>query len=96
MKALFICTGNIFRSMTAEYAFRVSLSSDDGSTARSAGLINAPHPVMGYVRDFLDRKGADISKHKPQVLSVELLRDADLAVAMGTEHREKVAQLNQR
>ncbi|MFP6744450.1 MAG: hypothetical protein VCB77_04585 [Alphaproteobacteria bacterium] len=66
---LFVCTGNIFRSMTAEYALRASLGADTGYRVRSAGLIEAPHEIETFVTDYLTAKGLDVSRHQPTNLT---------------------------
>ncbi len=85
---LFICSGNIFRSMTADYSLKARLGAGDEIIIRSAGLRPAPHGVMDFVRDHLKRKGIDISEHQPTQLTRAMLEDTALPVAMGLEHRE--------
>lgn len=89
---LFICTGNIFRSMTAEYALKAALGFDANHTVHSAGLMDAPHEIVSFVADYLRGRGLDVSRHQPKKLTPEMLEDADLAVAMGTEHRHRINQ----
>jgi len=89
---LFICTGNIFRSMTAEHALRAALGSDTGCRVRSAGLIDAPHQIVSFVKDYLATKGLDVSHHQPTKLARAILDEAGLAVAMGTGHRRQLAE----
>ena len=90
---LFICTGNIFRSMTAEYALKATLSFDSIYTVHSAGVKDAPHEIIHFVEDYLKGRGLDISRHQPKKLAREMLDEADLAVAMGTEHRHQIIQI---
>ena len=90
---LFVCTGNIFRSMTAEYALRSALGYNQAFTVRSAGLKCPPHGVLSYVKDHLANRQLDVSNHRSTVLTNETLTKADVPVAMGTEHREQVAQI---
>lgn len=87
---LFICSGNIFRSMTAEFSLRAQAASLDGITVRSAGLRPPPHGIMDFVRDHLRDKGIDISAHQPTQLTPTLLEEAALPVAMGLEHQEAI------
>ena len=89
---LFICTGNIFRSMTAEYALKACLGTDTGFRVRSAGLIDAPHEIVSFVEDHLTTKGLDISQHRPTKLTRAILDEASLAVAMGFEHRQQLIE----
>ncbi len=93
LNVLFICTGNIFRSMTAEYALRAAFEANAHHTVSSAGLIDAPHEVLPFVREHLTRKAVDISRHRPRRLTQEMLDEADLAVAMGDDHRDHVVRV---
>ncbi len=90
LNILFICTGNIFRSMTAEYALKAALSFDAIHTVHSAGMTDAPHEIVSFVADYLKGRGLDISPHQPKKLTREMLDEADLAIAMGTEHRHQI------
>lgn len=87
---LFICSGNIFRSMSAEYALRAHLGSDGKLRVCSAGLYQAPHGIVDFVRDHLRDKAIDISPHKPTQLTASMLKAAALPVAMGFEHRSAI------
>lgn len=89
---LFICTGNIFRSMTAEVALKSALGPDAAYAVRSAGLIEAPHDVVFFVRDYVAERALDISRHLPTRLTEAMLDQADLAVAMGIEHRDRISK----
>lgn len=89
---LFVCTGNIFRSMTAEYALRTALDSCAQFHVHSAGLIDAPHEVVPFVKEYLLGRGIDISGHEAKRLSREMLDGADLAVAMDIEHRRQIEE----
>ncbi|TMH71623.1 MAG: low molecular weight phosphotyrosine protein phosphatase, partial [Betaproteobacteria bacterium] len=40
---LFVCTGNIFRSLTAEYALRRELGAQSAVAVASAGIHDYPH-----------------------------------------------------
>lgn len=85
---LFICTGNVFRSLVAEYALKALLGAESGYTVGSAGIDAIPQPVHPLVRDRLLEKGADPSPHVPRELTRELLHGSDVPVAMGLDHRE--------
>ncbi len=85
---LFVCTGNVFRSLVAEYALKARLGLDSGYIVGSAGTEAPPQPVHPLVMDCLLEKGADPSPHVPRKLTQELLNGADIPVAMGLDHRE--------
>lgn len=90
---VFVCTGNIFRSLTAEYALRRELGR--GIAVSSAGTDDYPHVVRPNVRDYLLEKGLDVRAHKRRTVTREILGGAELVVAMSTDHqgylREKFA-----
>jgi len=92
---LFVCTGNIFRSLTAEYALRRELGPQSALAVASAGTDDYPHVVRPSVRDYLREKGLDVSMHRRRTVSTEILTGAWLVVAMSTDHqrflREKFA-----
>lgn len=91
MNVLFVCTGNLCRSPVAE-ALLKKLASREGRgdiKARSAGthaMIGNPSPpealqVAGSV-------GLDLTMHRAQPVSSELVGWADRIVVMSPEHRE--------
>jgi len=90
---VFVCTGNIFRSLTAEYALRRELG--PGIAVSSAGTDDYPHLVRPNVREYLLTKGLDVRAHKRRTVTREILGGAELVVAMSTDHqrylREKFA-----
>jgi len=87
---LFVCTGNIFRSMTAEYSLKKILSPNQNIHVHSAGLIDAPHEIVPFVREYLWNKEIDISKHSPRQITEKMLLESNLVVAMDIEHREQL------
>jgi protein-tyrosine phosphatase len=84
---LFVCTGNIFRSLTAEYALRRALGADSRIVAASAGTDDYPHVVRPNVRDYLLSKGLDVRVHRRRTLTQEILKQAKSVVAMSTDHQ---------
>ncbi len=83
---LFVCTGNIFRSLAAEYALRHELGTG-GMAVASAGTDDYPHVVRPNVRDYLREKGFDVSAHRRRTVTAEILAGAELVVAMSTDHQ---------
>jgi protein-tyrosine-phosphatase len=77
VKILFVCVENAGRSQMAE-AFAKSL----GLEALSAGTVPAArvHPVVVQV---MRERGLDISQAAPKMLTVEMIKQADLVVTMG-------------
>jgi protein-tyrosine phosphatase len=85
---LFICTGNVFRSVVAEYALKTRLGPASPYEIGSAGTEALPHPIPTLIHHRLLEKGADPSQHVQRRLTQELLERTDLVVAMGLNHRE--------
>jgi protein-tyrosine phosphatase len=90
MHILFICTGNIFRSLTAEYALRRALAEHSQVQIASAGTEDFPHVVWPLVRNYLRVHGLDVSAHQRRTLTAEILEAGGLCVAMSTEHQQFV------
>lgn len=85
---LFVCTGNIFRSMVAEYAVRTQCGSQLHYRVESAGIEAKPQTIHPVIRARLLQKGADPSAHVQRTLTKELVERIDLIIAMGEDHRE--------
>ena len=86
-RVLFVCTGNIFRSLTAEYALRDIVGARNDIVVASAGTEDFPHVVSLQVRDYVFSRGLDVSRHRRRTLTAELLQEPGPVIAMSTEHR---------
>lgn len=84
---LFVCTGNIFRSLTAEYALRRELGDDTRIVVASAGTDDYPHVVRPNVHEYLLSKGLDVRAHQRRTLTERILREAKTVIAMSTDHQ---------
>lgn len=84
---LFVCTGNIFRSVTAEYALKARLGPGTSHVVSSAGIDAKPQAMHAWVQARLREKGADLTTHVPRQLTKELVEGADLVLAMGRNHQ---------
>jgi protein-tyrosine phosphatase len=84
---LFVCTGNIFRSMAAEYALKAGLGIGTSCFVSSAGIDVKPQSVHDWVQTRLREKGADTTTHVQRQLTRELVEAADLVIAMGRNHQ---------
>jgi protein-tyrosine phosphatase len=84
---LFVCTGNIFRSVTAEYALKARLGAGTSCVVSSAGIDAKPQSVHDWVQSRLREKGADPTTHVQRQLTKELVEAADLVIAMGRNHQ---------
>jgi protein-tyrosine phosphatase len=91
MHVLFICTGNIFRSLTAEYALRAMLPARGDIVVSSAGTEDFPHVVAPVVWRYLLDRGFDVRQHRRRTLTEAMLQQANMAIAMSTEHQRELA-----
>jgi protein-tyrosine phosphatase len=86
-RVLFVCTGNIFRSLTAELGLRHALNARAGLHVSSAGTADFPYVVRPSVREYLGVKGFDASRHQRRTLTAALVAESHLVIAMSTDHR---------
>jgi protein-tyrosine phosphatase len=84
---LFVCTGNIFRSLIAEYALKAQLPPGSPIQAGSAGIVALPQEMHPEVRGYLLQRGVDPSRHRQRKVSAALLQASDLVIAMSTDHQ---------
>ena len=89
---LFVCTGNIFRSLAAEHALRHALGERRDVRVASAGTADYPYEVRENVRDYLRAKGFDVSAHRRRTLSRAILDESHLVIAMSTDHRAHILE----
>ena len=89
---LFICSGNIFRSMIAEYALKSLLGPSSPYIVGSAGTEALPQHIHPLIRARLIARGSDPSSHIARKLTQELLDGVTLPVAMGLNHRDCIRQ----
>lgn len=86
-RVLFVCTGNIFRSLTAEHGLRQALNGRADIHVSSAGTADFPYLVRPNVRNYLLAKGFDVSSHRRRTLTAAILGESHLVIAMSTDHR---------
>jgi protein-tyrosine phosphatase len=84
---LFVCTGNIFRSVTAEYALKARLDAGTSYVVSSAGIDARAQSIHEWVLARLRKKGTDPISHVQRQLTQELVEAADLVIAMGRNHQ---------
>lgn len=86
-RVLFVCTGNIFRSLTAHRALAALLAHRADLVVASAGTVDYPHVVWPYVGGYLKQKGFDVDDHRRRTLTQAILDESRLVVAMSTDHQ---------
>ena len=94
MTILIVCTGNTCRSPMAEGMLRALLSERFGPGViriLSAGTAAIPgEPAADHAITVLEEKGIDLKEHKSQALTEDMIREAELILAMTDRHREAV------
>ena len=96
MHILFVCTGNTCRSPMAEGLLREALATRGAEqiTVSSAGTgawDGAPISEGAYLVGL--EHGIDLSGHRAQLLTRDLVKLADLILTMSGHHRARVAEL---
>jgi protein-tyrosine-phosphatase len=96
MRILFVCTGNTCRSALADaiarkIAVERGLGDVEISSAGTSAWDSAP-ASDGALLVGMER-GLDLSQHRAQTLTRELVRDAGLVLAMGPHHLERIEAL---
>lgn len=91
IRVLFVCHGNICRSPYAAESFRRRLNGRRVQVA-SAGFVGPGRPVPEYGRLVAQRRGIDLSEHRSQLLTPELVGEAELIVVMDATQRRAIAQ----
>lgn len=103
-RILYICSGNTCRSPMAEAITRTLLANklgipemqleSKGISVASAGSYAMPGSrATPEAIDAVRRLGADLSHHRSQPLSVELIHQSDLIFTMGRGHRQAAVSL---
>ena len=95
MKIIFICTGNIFRSMSAEYLLKKHLkdNNDNSIEVSSAGTAVIPLGLYKNTKDRLSFYNLDVSKHKQTQVTKEILLGKDFIICMTKKHMQYIMDL---
>ena len=88
---LVVCVGNICRSPMVEAVLRDALGEDAGISVESAGLgAMVDWPAAEHAEVLMKERGLDISGHKAQQLTPELISKADLILVMEQGHKKAI------
>ncbi|MFA6088943.1 MAG: HIT domain-containing protein [Candidatus Woesearchaeota archaeon] len=87
---LFVCTGNIFRSLSAEYAFKKYLSDNKITNWKvgSAGIVAKKEPIDAKTLQVLNKLGVKNIHHKQRKLTKKLLNEYDVVIAIAKNHED--------
>ncbi len=90
MVILFVCTGNTCRSpMAAALMNKIAADNDMDIFAESAGLFaEEGAPVSENAVEAMKKYGLDISEHKAEPITNDLLIQSDLILTMTAAHKQ--------
>ncbi|UZN04133.1 low molecular weight phosphatase family protein [Cellulomonas sp. S1-8] len=92
-RILAVCTGNICRSPVVERLLAARLAGTDVQVASAGTHAVVGNPVSAPMVPLLQSAGADASGFTAQQLTAELVRDADLVLALTRSHRTAIVEL---
>ncbi len=95
MNILYVCTGNIFRSMSAEYLTKKYIQEHtiENILVRSAGTKARPEEPFPRTLERLSYYWCDASAHQQTKINPELLAQQDIIICMAEYHRQIVRDL---
>ena len=87
-KILFVCSGNVFRSLSAEYCLEKILKQKKNTSwqVMSAGITAKPQPIDPKTRAVLKKCGIITIKHQQHKLNRRLLASATIVIPMAKNH----------
>lgn len=90
---LFVCTGNIFRSVSAEYALKHHFGQAAPFEIGSAGIVADPAEIAPWVKAHMVKRGLSVESHRQRKIAAPLLAPDILTVAMGENHQRELARV---
>jgi len=93
MNVLFVCSGNLCRSPTAEHVLKHLLQEKgiDHVHVASSGTVAVPeYPVAPLAKKIALDHGIDVGDHQAVKLTEEWIQWADRIIIMQPNHRERV------
>lgn len=94
IKILFVCKGNIFRSMTAEYCLKDFLKRKNlnGFEISSAGIKAKKEQMAVAVLKELLSKNINPRKHRQRKINKKIAENADLIIAMSEQYKSYIEE----
>jgi tRNA threonylcarbamoyl adenosine modification protein (Sua5/YciO/YrdC/YwlC family) len=92
---LFVCTGNSCRSVMAQWLLAKKLKELGRSDVDvlSAGIMMGGLSATEATRKLLAQEGIDVSAHRSQRITRDLIRKSDIILAMERRHEEGVLEI---
>jgi len=91
---LFVCTGNVFRSMSAEYCLKdhIAKRGITDITVDSAGIAPQPQVILPSTLERLSFHGITVA-HQPKEITKEIVEKRDLIIAMNVNHQDYIYEM---
>lgn len=99
MNILFVCTGNTCRSSMAEVIFKDMIKEIDNNLneieVHSAGIfaINGMGATPQAI-SAMESRGINLTKHRAKLLTIQMIKDADLILTMTVKHKSFILKLD--
>lgn len=98
-KVLFVCTGNSCRSPMAEGILKKMLSENklDNFEVSSAGIstLDGAPPSL-FAIEVAKARNVNLTQHRLRQLNKQILKEADLILAMSNEHLEHIKKMDKK
>lgn len=92
-QVLAVCTGNICRSPAVERLLAARLAGTDVRVASAGTRAVVGHPVSAPMVPLVEQAGATAAGFAARQLTADLVREADLVLALTRAHRAAVVEL---